>query len=134
VRTRLLVLGALLVVMCGCRTTAPIAQISNAPLGVSPGSKATMADVSRAIWAAGKRLGWVMTEVRPGEIMGTLTVPKHQAMVVIRHDTSTFSIHYRDSVNLRYRDQEIHRRYNHWVHNLARAIQAETAQVKASSQ
>lgn len=133
-KIRLLVVAAVLIASGGCRTTAPIVTISNAPLGQAPGARASMEDVSRAIWAAGKKLGWVMQQVRPGELTGTLSLRKHVAVVTIRHDTSTFSINYKDSRNLRYQDQEIHRQYNNWVQNLARTIQAEMARPPSSSQ
>jgi hypothetical protein len=133
VKIRVLVLAAVLVAAGGCRTTAPILTISNAPLGPAPGAKVSMEEVSKAIWAAGKRLGWVIEEVRPGELTGTLKLRTHLAVVTIRHDTSTFSIHYKNSVNLRYSDQEIHRQYNNWVQNLARNIQSEMARPGSSS-
>jgi hypothetical protein len=132
VRYLVLVLAAILIAGQGCRTTAPMLTVINAPLGSSPGSKVSLEEVSRAIWAAGKRLGWEMQQVRPGELTGTLTLRKHLAVVAITHDTSTFSIKYRSSMNLRYHDGEIHRNYNNWINNLARAIQAEMAGAKAS--
>ena len=132
-KIRVLVLAVVLVAAGGCRTTAPILTISNAPLGPPPGASVSTEDVSRAIWAAGKRLGWVIEPVRPGELTGTLKLRQHLAVVTIRHDTSTFSIHYKNSVNLRQHDQEIHRQYNNWVQNLARNIQSEMARPGSSS-
>ena len=132
VRFLLLALAVLLVAGQGCRTTAPILTVTKAPLGLPPGSKASLEEVSRAIWAAGKRLGWEMQQVQPGELSGTLTLRKHLALVVIIHDTSTFSINYRNSVNLRYQDNEIHRQYNNWVNNLAKGIQAEMGRPRDS--
>ena len=129
-RVLMLVVAALLLVGQGCRTTAPTLNVTNAPLGTPPGSRLTLEDVSRAIWAAGKRLGWEMQQVRPGELTGTLNVRKHQAVVAITHDTSTFSINYRGSLNLRQHDGEIHRNYNNWVNNLARSIQAEMGRAR----
>jgi hypothetical protein len=123
-----LVLAAVLLVGSGCRTTAPILNVTKAPLGPPPGSRVTLQDVSRAIWAAGKRLGWEMQEVRPGELTGTLRLRQHLAVVAITHDTSTFNITYTNSINLRQHDDQIHRNYNNWVNNLAKAIQAELAQ------
>ena len=130
-RYLVLVLAALLLVGQGCRTTAPILTVTNAPLGSPAGSRVSLEDVSRTIWAAGKRLGWEMQQVRPGELTGTLNLRKHLAVVAITHDTSTFSINYRNSVNLRYHDNEIHRNYNNWINNLARTIQAEMAATKS---
>jgi hypothetical protein len=127
VRFLLLALAVLLVAGQGCRTTAPILNVTNAPLGAPPGGKVGLEDVSRSVWAAGKRLGWEMQEIRPGEITGTLKLRQHVAVVAITFDTTTFSINYRSSVNLRQHDNEIHRNYNNWINNLSKAIQAEMA-------
>lgn len=130
-RSLLLALAVVLVAGQGCRTTAPILTVANASLGLPPGSKASMEEVSQAIWAAGKRLGWNMQEIRPGELAGTLTIRKHLAVVSITHDTLTFTIRHRNSINLNQHDDQIHPSYNHWVTNLARAIQAEMTYVRS---
>jgi len=127
VRTFTLLL-VLFVAVSGCRT-APIQNVTRAPLPAVPTTKVTVHDVSKAIATAGGRLGWVMQEVRPGELQGTLTVRKHVAVVVVTHDTSTFSIDYKDSQNLLHQGDEIHRNYNKWVQNLRQAIQAEVARI-----
>jgi hypothetical protein len=129
VKSLLVVVAVVLLVAQGCRT-APILNVTNAPLGPAPGTKPTLDEVSRVIWSAGKKLGWTMQEVRPGELTGTLHLRSHLAVVAITHDTSTFSIAYRDSRNLLHQDQSIHRNYNNWVNNLAKTIQAEMARAK----
>jgi len=123
-------LVVLLIVVGGCRT-APIQNVSRAPLTTVSATKVTMADVSKAISTAGGRMGWVMQEVRPGELLGILTVRKHVAVVAITHDTSTFNIAYKDSQNLMHQGDEIHRNYNRWVQNLRQAIQSEVARIGA---
>ena len=128
-RLLLLALAILFVGGQGCATTAPIVNVSNMSLNAPSGTSVTLEDVSQAIRAAGKRLGWEMSEIRPGELSGTLALRKHLAVVTITHDTSTFSITYRSSVNLRYRGNTIHRNYNNWISNLAKGIQAEMTQV-----
>jgi len=55
-------------------------------------------------------------------------------VATIRYDTSTFSIHYKNSVNLRHSDQEIHRQYNNWVQNPSRNIRSEMARPGSSWQ
>lgn len=126
----LAVAAAVLIASQGCSRTAPILTVMAAPLGPAPGAKPTLEEVSRVIWAAGKKLGWVMQEVRPGELTGTLSIRNHLAVVTIVHDTSTFSINYKDSRNLRYADDHIHRQYNNWVSNLARTIQSEMVRAR----
>ena len=130
---RLLALAIAAVVLIagqGCVRTAPILTVTAAPLGPAPGATPTLEEVSRVIWAAGKKLGWVMQEVRPGELTGTLSIRNHVAVVTIVHDTSTFGIKYKDSRNLRYADDHIHRQYNNWVSNLTRTIQSEMVRAR----
>ena len=47
----------------------------------------------------------------------------------ITYDTSSFSINYKDSVNLDYDAQEktIHSNYNGWIRNLEKAIRAQVS-------
>jgi hypothetical protein len=112
----------------GCRT-APIHNPKDVMLAPPPGTSLTMEDVSRAIWAAGKRLGWQINELRPGDLTGTLKLRSHVAVVSIAHDTSKFSITFKDGTNLLHKGDEIHRNYNNWISNLERQIQAEVASV-----
>jgi hypothetical protein len=112
--------------LAGCRT-APIHNITSAPLAQPPNAALTMADVSRAIVTAGRKLGWRIEEIAPGEMTATLAIRKHVAVVAITHDTSTFSINYRASTNLAQSGTTIHRNYNHWVENLEKAIRSEIA-------
>lgn len=114
----LVVLGG----FAGCRT-APIHDVVGAPLGASPASKVTLADVAKAIHAAGTELGWIMKDVRPGELLGTLNLRKHVAVVTVTHDTTMFTIRHKSSENLLDDGQSIHRKYNLWVQNLAHRIQ-----------
>ena len=129
-RLLVIAIAAVLIAAQGCSRTAPILTVMAAPLGPAPGDKPTLEDVSRVIWAAGKKLGWVMREVRPGELTGTLSLRTHVAVVTILHDTSTFSIKYKDSRNLLHQNDHIHRQYNNWVDHLAKTIQAEMGRGK----
>ena len=115
-----------LVGLSACRT-ATIRNVSSAPLAAPPGAQLTTQDVSRAIHTAGTELGWVIQEVRPGEMTGTLTLRKHVAVVAIRYDTATLSIDYKDSQGLMHNGDQIHRNYNLWIANLVKHIQTEVA-------
>ena len=125
-----IVVAVVLAALSGCRT-ATIQNVSSAPLARPPGVQLTLEDVSRAIYAAGTELGWVMQEVRPGEMTGTLTLRKHVAVVAIRYDTSTFSIDYKDSQGLMHNGDQIHRNYNLWIANLVKHIQGEVARPRS---
>ncbi len=70
---------------------------------------------------------WVAMEVEPGHMQCQLYLRTHMAKVDIRYDTSTFSITYADSENLKYdaAKNRIHRNYNSWVENLSGDIRNE---------
>jgi len=107
--------------LSGCRT-APVRDI-----GPTPTQTRTSADdVRKEILAAGASLGWVMKEQSPGLIVGTLALRTHLAVVEIPYNTSSFSIRYKDSQNLKYNaaDKTIHSNYNGWVENLNNTIVA----------
>jgi hypothetical protein len=121
---------ATILVVAACRT-APIRNVTDAPLNAPPGARLTMEEVATAIWRGGQEQGWQISEVRPGELTGTLRLRSHVAVVTITHDTSRFSIRYRDSTNLLQSGDDIHKRYNTWVRNLDLAIQRELATASA---
>jgi hypothetical protein len=126
VACRLLVFPvATIAVLGACSRVRPIYNVKDVTLATSPGSVLTMEQVSKAIWTAGRRLRWQIVEVRPGEMTGTLKLRSHVAVVSILHDTSRFSITYKDSTNLLHSNAEIHRNYNNWIRNLERQIQVE---------
>jgi hypothetical protein len=108
--------------LAGC-TSQPILNIDRQAV-VTSGRAASMQDVEGAIVRAGTGLGWVMTPVRPGLVTGRLALRTHVATVDIAYDTKTFSIQYKDSVNLDYANGTIHKNYNGWIQNLEREIRA----------
>ena len=118
--------------VAGCQSV-PIHNVTDARLTPPPGTNPTLDTISEAIRTAGGRLGWRMEEVRPGVMTGTLTPkPGRMAALSITYDTSAFSIAYKDSKNLKYEQNTIHRRYNRWVMMLETAIKEEVARVTPS--
>ena len=104
------------VFLSGCRT-APIYNVENAP--VDTASKTIkLSDMTKAIKDAAVGLGWMTKTVKPGHIVATLSVRTHVAVVDIRYTTKTYSISYKDSVELKYDGTNIHSNYNSWVKNL----------------
>ena len=67
-----------------------------------------------------------MAVVKPGEIIGTLNVRSHQAIVTIPYTSKTYSILYKDSSNLKYDadKQTIHGNYAGWIQRLDGAIRS----------
>jgi len=114
---------ALALVLAGCNTIQPIKNISNAPV-TSSKTDPTLDEVREAIKRAGIALGWGMKETSPGNIVATLILRTHTAVVQIKYDTKAYSIEYSDSTDLKYdaTKQVIHRNYNGWVQNLNNAI------------
>jgi hypothetical protein len=121
--SKIIVLAFALVFALGACTSRPIRNVDNDPV-VTATKPATMADVEQAIMRAGAGLGWVMTPVRPGLVTGRLALRTHVAVVDITYDTKSFSIRYKDSVNLDHEDGNIHKNYNGWIDNLEREIRA----------
>lgn len=121
-RSSLVLAGIVIAMLGGCRS-AGIYNVSAAP--VAANKAVSMDDVQKAIIRAGAGLGWQMKPVEPGLIVGTLTLRTHMAMVNVKYDTKTYSITYKDSSNLDYTGDSIHKNYNGWVTNLDRGIQSQ---------
>ncbi len=120
-----------LMLAAGC-TAVPISNIVDTPV-VTNKQNPSLEDISRAIVRAGAALGWQMKEVRPGQIVGTLMLRGHTAVVEVAYNTKAYSIVYKDSQNLDYNPatNTIHRNYNGWVQNLDRDIRAQLTAVGA---
>ena len=123
-RSILLLVGASLVALAGCRT-APIYDVIGAPVVTT--KPATMETVRSAITQAGIGLGWRMETQGPGTIRGVLDLRTHHAVVEVTYDTKTYNIKYKDSTNLDYNGTSIHKNYNGWVENLDKAIRMQLA-------
>lgn len=121
-RSSIVLAGLVIIMLGGCRS-AGIYNVSAAP--VVANKAISMEDVQKAIVRAGVGLGWQMKPVEPGLIVGTLHLRTHMAMVNVKYDTKTYSITYKDSSNLDYTGDSIHKNYNGWVQNLDAGIRAQ---------
>ncbi|MGH8726163.1 MAG: hypothetical protein ACREU1_15015 [Burkholderiales bacterium] len=108
-----------------CATNEPIHDVSDAPIIAPAGASLSMGEVRAAIERAGRSLGWQLLAERPGMFSGRLALRSHVAVVEIEHDAKSYSIRYRDSINLDAAGGQIHRAYNQWIEKLDRAIRAE---------
>jgi hypothetical protein len=122
-KTILLALG-LMSLVAGC-TSRPIMSVTDQPVVTAAGKQLTADQVRDGIVKAGTGLGWVMTPVSPGLISGRLALREHVAVVDVQYSATLYSIRYKDSTNLNYRDGQIHRNYNGWIENLDRDIRSE---------
>ena len=109
----------MVITACGVQ---PVMNINNAQLGSS--NKATMEMITKEIRSAGIALGWKMKLVKPGHLEGTLYLRKHMAKVDVKFNAKNYSITYKDSEELNYDGDSIHKNYNGWIINLRRAIES----------
>ena len=116
-----------LLLMAGCRVT-PVHNVSDAPVSTLSGGQPTLDEMKQAITRAGVNLGWVMREQSPGMIEGRLALRDHLAVVEIPYSRSGYSIRYKDSRNLNYDGENIHKNYNGWVQRLDQSIKAQLSQ------
>jgi hypothetical protein len=67
-----------------------------------------------------------MRVARPGQIVGTLNVRSHTAVVDIPYSTKSYSITYSSSQNLKYDEAAgtIHSNYNGWIQRLENTIRS----------
>lgn len=114
-------LAVAFVALAGC-TAAPIRNISDAPVTLGSGKPATSDQVRTAIVGAGNGLGWTMTPAAPGLVTGRIALRGHTALIDVRYTPTAYSILYKDSTNLDFRDGQIHKNYNGWIENLNRDI------------
>jgi hypothetical protein len=121
VNIRYLLFSAAFVALAGC-TSAPVRNISDAPVVTGSGKTLTAEQVRVAIVGAGTGLGWTMAAATPGLVTGGIALRGHTAQIDVRYTSTTYSISYKDSTNLQYADGQIHKNYNGWIENLNRDI------------
>jgi hypothetical protein len=118
------VASVLLLLAAGCRGSVPVYNVTDAPVAASK-QNPSLDDIGKAIQRAGLTLGWQMKETRPGQILGTLNLRKHVAVVDVIYSVKSYSIKYKDSTELDYDGGNIHPNYNGWIQNLDKGIRAQ---------
>ena len=124
--------AAVLLVGCG-RATVPVVNYNDVSF-TTTSKKPTLDRVKKAILTATETKGWVVNDKGPGKMDATLTVRgKHTIIVLITYTTSSFSINYVDSIDMKYGvkhgEPSIHPFYNDWVKELEETIAIELKQV-----
>lgn len=114
----------LLAAVLGCRAGGQVYEVKDAP--VESAKPLTLDQVQKAIIDAGIKQTWIMTPVKPGEMLGEYNVQSHQIHVLIPYTTKNYSILYKDSSNLRYDPvkRTIHVNYAKWIERLDNEIKA----------
>jgi hypothetical protein len=120
------VAALVLIVMIGCRAGGQVYEVKDAPIQTATGKELPLEQVQKAIIDAGIKQTWIMTPVKPGEILGEFNVQSHQIHVTIPYSTKQYSILYKDSSNLRYDPvkRTIHVNYQKWIERLDNEIKA----------
>jgi hypothetical protein len=112
-----------LATVIGCRT-APVHNVSRAAFDPSVAS-VRLEDISAAIWAAGRREGWRVRDVAPGELRAEKSLRTHRALIAITYDTQGYAIRLLEAEDLLYDGRVIHHAYNEWIDALERSIRDE---------
>lgn len=121
-KTVILLLSLLMV---ACATTS-LLNVQSQPIpALADGRQPSLNEVERDILNAVKKRGWRAHVVKPGLIEAKITVRSHMAEVSIPYTTKSYGIQYKNSVNLDYDGDSIHRNYNKWVVKLSQSIQNE---------
>lgn len=123
-KNKIVILIVVSVFLIGCRT-APVMEISDAPINTASGKTPSLSLVANEIVEAGVQLGWQMKKIKSGQIMGTLYLRDHMVKVDIAYSKKEYSIRYKDSSNMDYDGTNIHANYNSWVQNLSNAIRTQ---------
>jgi len=105
----------------------PINNVVDQPIVPPAGKVLTAEQVKLSIVRAGAALGWKVVEDKPGVLIATLEIRKHQAIVEIPYSTTKFSITYKSSINLDESNGQIHKAYNGWILNLTKGINTQAA-------
>lgn len=120
-------LAALTAVCLSACRTVPLTAV-NAALWATPG-RATIEEIDQAIWRAGRKEGWQMEILRPGELRGTWRKSHHELVVAIGHDGRDLSVRHLSSTNLKEGGGKIHRAYHRLLERLVERIRRELVAV-----
>ena len=124
-KINILVTVLMAIVLAGCNTTIPVRNYMNQTIPNYGNTAQTISNVEKSIIKGAVSLGWQANVVEQGKVEATLFIRSHKLVVEITHDDKSYSIVYKDSVNLKYDGEKIHRQYANWVNNLINAINAE---------
>jgi len=112
------------------REAVPIVNIENQTFTSGSGKTLSTGDVKAAIARAAASLQWSVVDADANQLTATLFVRnKHTVIATITYSGNSFSIIYKDSINMKYGVSNgtpvIHPFYNKWILSLANAIRME---------
>lgn len=103
-------LSLILIAGAYARMEVPLVNYENVVISTASGKKPSLTEVKSAILNAAKMplssaggQTWNIREIAPGQMVGSLIVRnKHQMSISINYSSDTFSVTYKDSVNMHY--------------------------------
>ncbi|AYC34597.1 hypothetical protein D3880_20445 [Pseudomonas cavernae] len=116
---RTLLLTAGLTILAGC-TSKPVVTVEQNVPAIHTGAAI---DTQRAIVSALGKRGWQVQQVSSNQVLAEITLRgRHHAEITIPYRPDHYTIQYRSSWGLDYKNGKIHRNYNRWVNNLNSSI------------
>jgi hypothetical protein len=114
--------GIIILCIAGCSTETlqPIHEYQSLPIRTN--ASRNISTIESSILSSGTRAGWVMETRKPGHIVGKLNKDSQQAEVDIFFTEKTFSVLYRDSINLQKEERMVSSEYNRWTDQLVTVI------------
>ena len=111
------------------RSAVPLVNYENIAIVTGSNKVADIDNVKQAIRLGAAVKGWKIEESADGSLTATIVVRKHTVVVKINYEVNKYSIHYKDSVLMKYEVNNgqavIHPFYNVWVENLKNDIDIE---------
>jgi len=123
---RCLIVASLFFLVSACQTL-PVYTVENAEIFTSSGKTPTLQQVRKAIIQGAVSKTWSFKELDGNTIVARVGKKTIEAVVTIEYSASQYSIRYRDSKNLSYKDGMIRSRYNSWVKKLRARIDTNLA-------
>ncbi|HXU42041.1 MAG TPA: hypothetical protein VN675_06940 [Burkholderiales bacterium] len=115
------------------RANDPVVNFENLPIAASEGKLLSQAQVRDAIVAAASARQWKVNYVAAGMLVAQRNIAgRHLVEVDIRYGPQQYSVLYRNSINMNYRDADatIHPNYNRWTKELVDSINRALDQTK----
>ncbi len=108
---------------------ADLIEWNNVTAVTGSGKPATAEEIKRAFTVGGARRGWTATDAGPDKTILTLVVRTHTLVMELTYEPGKYSLKYKDSINLDFKDEAgrrtIHRSYINWNTNLMNDARAE---------
>lgn len=116
---------ALIFTLTACKNLYPVYTVENNPIYTASGRTLTLAEVRHAIIQGARSKTWSTKELDSGTIVARVGKGVIEAVVTIRFTAQEYSISYRDSTKLSYKDGKVRSKYNLWVRKLHAQIEGE---------